>query len=554
MNLQKNIKIANFSKNFDLLSLFLMAFALFSFSLNGLYYSYQKSVVIVISIFVIYIKNRRNKEVKISLDKSFYSLLAMLILIVFGLIFFVEKGMAIHSFTTYLLYISSYIMFSNLDESDKNFLKNNFIFFALISLVFIFVFKNNSIITRLSLIIDGEFAGFLQYSNSYALFLLIILHLVLYKKNKYKYAFAFVLIAGIIFTKSNAGIFFMLAYILIYILIKTKKKAIVLFIYLLVLSLAVYLHIINFMGIQNFFASFNPLRSSSFLSRLLYYKDASKMIIARPFGYGYGGYFFSQHFFQTGYDYSVRFVHSMPLQILIDYGLLGFAFFTTLIVSLFKNTKNEDRLIVIFVILYSLIDFHMQFDIFLILLFLFSNNKLKIIVIKNTRFFGILLSSIIAFSIYVFSFNILYCHKDYESSSKIYPYDTLLYKRELKLADDEKLSNMLEINPYLYFAYEELAKRALNDRKYEDALAYARLYKSYYPMRDFKNSFYLSVLAEYLENDYRQELEDELLKYEKYVESLKKERNTKLDVRHKFDFELSDEAKEIIGRFKNNKN
>ncbi len=549
MNLQKNIKRFKLIEKFDLLSLALMFFSTLSFLLNGLYYSYQKSVILILSIVIIIIKAKRSGQLKISLDKVFYSLLAMILLNVFGFLCFVEKGMIIHSIITYLLYIFVYIMFSNLDDEDKNLLKKGYIFIVLISLIFIFVFKNQSVVIDLAYIIKGEFAGALQYSNSYALFLLITLHLLLKQKNKYKYVLSFILIMGIIFTKSHAGILFAVVYLGIYILLKAKNKSVVIITYFFIISLICFLYVSNIMGMKNLIMSFNPLKSSGFITRILYYKDSIRMIIDRPFGYGYGGYFFVQHFFQTAYDYSIRFVHSFPLQVLLDYGVFGVLAWGVIISSIFNNIERGDRLILIIVILYSLIDFHMQFGIFLIVLFLLSNSKLKIIVIKNKRFFGILLSSVIAFSIYVFSFNFLSYNGKYELASKIYPYDTILYKRYVRLADDEKLKHMTKMNPYVYFAYEELSKRALEEKDFNKALEYAKLYRYYYPMRDFKNSFYLSVLALALENDDNEALYKELLRYEEYADSLKKERNTILKLKHKFDFNLDERAKEIINRF-----
>mgnify|MGYP002529928648 CR=1 FL=1 len=104
------------------------------------------------------------------------------------------------------------------------------------------------------------------------------------------------------------------------------------------------------------------LKESTFLGRLLYLQDAVPVVLKRPFGLGYMGYYYIQQEIQTGV-YAVRFAHNDFLQILLDIGWLPFLLFLTAIIKTVcsKRVPIYKKIILCVISLHCCFDFDMQF-------------------------------------------------------------------------------------------------------------------------------------------------------------------------------------------------
>ncbi len=530
--------------------IFLLIFV--SYFFNGLYYSFEKSFALILSSVIVVKKLYDNKVLKISLDYVLYSLLAIIFIIFSGFFYYTEKGMGIYAVNTFLLFLLFYVLVDNLEQDEILFISRLLVIFALINIAFSALFINSNLVYKLGYISDGELAGALQYGNSYAILLLMLVHFCFKERFRYRYFIILILILAIIFTKSKSGILFLLFYLL-YFAIKNVHKnlkmlTVLAFTFFQVIAVV---NLTNFYDIGTVINSYNPFYSSSFLTRLLYYKDALNMIKHNFFGYGYMGYYFAQHYFQTGYDYTVKYVHSAPLQMILDYGIIAFVFLIIIVFNAFQYIKREDKVVFIIFIIASFIDFHIQFGLFVLMIFILTKNKRKTIVIKNNIFFGILVSGFVIFSTYVFASDIFYYAKDYDTAVKIYKYNTIAYKKNSDYFDEENLKRLSDNNNYLYFCYKRLADKYLQDGRLEEAYFYSGMYRKYNPLGDFKESFHLKTQNDMLKCKKDVEIIDEIKDYYSYVQMLKDDRSTRLEVNHRFDFELDDVAKNIIGKFKN---
>ena len=168
-------------------------------------------------------------------------------------------------------------------------------------------------------------AGFFEYPNTFALFLLLGL-IVLGTAEKLHLRDLFlatVLLFGLFKTGSRTVFFLLLCCALcIGIFRKNKKLRIAVAILTgaaVVLSLTVAFLTDNMQTVGRYLTS--SLSSSTLLGRLLYYKDALPIILHHPFGLGYKGYYYMHPSFQTGV-YSVLYVHNDFLQLLLDVGWL----------------------------------------------------------------------------------------------------------------------------------------------------------------------------------------------------------------------------------------
>ncbi len=558
----------NLLKKHEFSSCVAALFYMLAFFLNALYYGFEKSVYLALIALFFVFKIIKKKPVILPKDMIFASLMGFLIVNLLSIPFYSEKGMHILYIQSILVYIFSYIFIYNLSDKQRRSAGFVLVFSALIISVFSLLMLGISsvftmhfdVLSALGFIRDGELSGVFQYSNSFALFLILALHILLYSGCKYRYYLAFILIFTVFFTKSIAGIVFLLAYIFMYIffyLLRGKRLYRFIFlsvVVLITLGICSYFEL-HKMLISNagLFALFDFL-PSSFKTRFLYYKDAIAMIKARPFGWGYYGYYFAQHYFQSGYDYNVRFVHSSVLQLLLDVGVFGATSFFLFLLSLIRRIDIRHYPVVFIVFAHSLMDFHLQFPIFILTIFLLLNYKFKRTVIKNRIFFGIILLLTISFNIFVFSFDLAYYRGDYARARRIYPHCTIAYKSDADSLDVATLKAMVEDNPYLYCVYKQLGAK----QTYVKELENARLYKKYNPLGDFKEGYCIGKELDVYErfagdegyDDLLVPLKKEILAYHDYVSRLREDRRIVIDIRHSFDFEIDEDIRTRIENIK----
>lgn len=116
--------------------------------------------------------------------------------------------------------------------------------------------------------------------------------------------------------------------------------------------------------------------SISFKGRLLYGQDAVKIIADHPFGLGYYGFYFLQKEVQSGV-YSVVNVHNEFVQMMLDIGILpALVLYGALIRSLIsKGISARERLVLLVITIHSLFDFDFQYLVMCFVLFLFLEQK-----------------------------------------------------------------------------------------------------------------------------------------------------------------------------------
>jgi len=182
--------------------------------------------------------------------------------------------------------------------------------------------------------VNGRLSGFLQYPNTFAAFLLTgVAVLGMTQPRRISvFLLGFVLIAGILLSGSRTSIL-LLAFLFpaIWVLQKKKGAAALLMITAIAIVSAFFLikrgEQITFLGRD----------IGSLFVRALYYKDALPVIMRHPFGLGYMGYRALEATFQTS-RYTVSFVHSSLLQLMLDIGWIpSLLFFVCIGKNLFSH-------------------------------------------------------------------------------------------------------------------------------------------------------------------------------------------------------------------------
>lgn len=369
--------------------------------------------------------------------------------------------------------------------------------------------------------VNKRLAGFFQYPNTFALYLLTGIIIVLFrirwqkeKKEILDFLILISLLAGIILTGSRTGfVLLLLAAAGFAFLSKKRKICLALFglLLMVVAAVGVYVLITGDMASvgRMFTISFS---SSTFLGRLLYFKDAIPVILKHPLGLGYMGYYFTQGSFQTGV-YSVVNVHNELLQLLLDVGWIPTGIFLWVVILGIRKGNMQSRMIMIVIILHSMMDFNLQFISIGFLLFTAmdtdgSDNK----VVKEFTKKSVLVSgtvAILCFSMWLSTASALYYLKMYRESVLVYPGYTNAWMQLLTEAEnaeemDEMAEHILKINPDNPLANNTKARVAYSRGDFGNLITYKEKALEYYRYSldeylDYFNMLYVGYQL-YLEN------------------------------------------------------
>lgn len=365
--------------------------------------------------------------------------------------------------------------------------------------------------------VAGRLAGFFQYPNTYALFMLVCLLVSAYRVDLKKLEWPdlgniFAALAGIYLSGSRTVmVLAVFAVFLVFISRKELRKYGIPGLGIFVILAA----ILAFCGYgAEIFSRFVSMaeNASTFWGRLLYARDAVKIIAAHPFGMGYYGYYFVQQEVQTGV-YSVVNVHNEFLQIMLDIGILpALLVYGALIRSVIsKNIPKRNRLILLVILLHSLFDYDFQFlamD-FVLLLFLDVRNiqKIRISLLSKATVVAGLLASVWAFASIGLS-DFFYIKGDPQKAFQLCHGNTMAKVELLKEAESaeemEQIADwILESNRHVAVAYSAKARAAFAKGDVEAFIRYKRQAIQLAPYQYEEYVDYLDSLA-YCEKLYRQ--------------------------------------------------
>lgn len=351
--------------------------------------------------------------------------------------------------------------------------------------------------------VNHRLAGFFQYPNTFALFLLagvIILvgddrrdagtcsEGVVWRGNRVRFAGRFLcliaLLSGIMLSGSRTVFFLLVVVILIFIITLREKRIRWMLCGLLGAVVVVTISYAAVTGNVSAVARYltSSLESSTFLGRVLYFKDALPVIVAHPFGLGYMGYYYTQGSFQTGV-YMVLNVHNELLQILLDVGWVpAILFMAAVIKSFFRKTCSLTKRMLLFAIMaHCMFDFDLQFasvGFVLILAMDLQGGKIPGRRLRVGRG-GILVMGCILAGLCIWLGAASFCfHRGhYQAAVKLYPDYTNAYVSMLpqveNVDDMERVADeVLSRNRSVSLAYDAKARAAYARGDFEGMISY----------------------------------------------------------------------------------
>lgn len=314
----------------------------------------------------------------------------------------------------------------------------------------------------------GRLGGVFQYSNTYAVFLLISFIVLCFRKEQIRIKFvkAGILIGGILLCGSRS-VFALLIFTIVFLLLRKKieKKAIFLSILFAVTFCLVSVLFID-LDMERLLEF--TLNSSTLNGRFLYWRDASEMIIKHPFGLGYMGYYFWQPQFQTG-NYVTKFVHNDILQTALDAGVAAAVSLCVMITANICDCKNEEkkRIILVVLFLHCLFDFDLQFIFMYCLMLMCMDDKRGITCRQRAGFWKRICCILGAVYIYLAAaFGFFYFEK-YRIALVLYPANTFALEALMLGGEAEEAADVIiEKNGMLADAYETAVRKHIERSEY----------------------------------------------------------------------------------------
>lgn len=354
--------------------------------------------------------------------------------------------------------------------------------------------------------VSGRLAGLFEYPNTFALFALIseLIALSRQKLRALDFAVIAVLLFGIMYSGSRTV--FVLAVAANAVLIfSVKNRRVKLFaaaVFGLLAVGAVIFAVAS--GGDNAFGRFLTisLNESTFIGRLLYFKDALPLILKHPFGLGYMGYYYTQQSVQTGV-YSVMYIHNDFLQLLLDVGWLPALLFAAAIIkSIFCGKKPlYKRVILAVAALHCCFDFDLQFIAVFMLLLLFTDYSTgKEYYLKKSESVGGI-SFLAAIVCVYFGISLALSHfGKYEAANSLYPFDTrtqtqlLINEKDTEKAG-EIADGIISRNEYVPIAYTVKARQAYSAGDFKKVIEYKRqiFEKAPFAYEEYKEYCYMLI-------------------------------------------------------------
>ncbi len=448
--------------------------------LTGLLSIWSLALFSILCLSGIIYKIIKNRTIRIPTGKNIVFLLIYLFSFLIVEFFAVDKGMNILAFfknLTILLFVILYLQF-NTDkdvEVSKKF-KDRLCCIPYSACITVMISLLLMINPNSDVFYNNRLQGIWNYANSYGLFLLIGVF-VLANKEKLTwrdYIVFAILLIGILLTNSRAIIILTLITIITCIFTNkiNCKKIIIVAICFSLLFGGVYLFSKMEKRVNK-----DMLESSEFITRLLYYHDAIKIIKDNPLGIGYDGWYYKQVEVQTGV-YDTKYVHNSILQVLLDVGIIpAIALSLMLIMTFFSKKQNAiSRIIMILILGHSLIDIDLEYIYFIILITMFVD--FKGVTIKMNKHKNLIIYPAIILAIWyflIFISDVCYKAKSYKEAVNIIPFHTeaiqeVLYDVTSKEEQLEYAKKALKYNEIVSGAYQALSNDFQEKGEYIKAL------------------------------------------------------------------------------------
>lgn len=385
-------------KRIDLL-LIQIFLGLFPFLFGG-FYEFTAYFAQIFLLAILLIKLLKQKKAKIYINISSISILFISLGYLISSFYAIDKGMAFLGFLKFTVPLTFLGLLMQYKKEHIIKMLDVIPISGIIMIILSLLFRYIPFLPDAFYLPNGRMGGFFQYSNTFALYLLIgIICNVNSKNSNIKIIITTIILLIGIFLSGSRTVFVLtiISFIMLIVKFKTLRKYLIIILMVGIGSTFFYAILTrNFSTIGRYLSM--SLNSSTLWGRILYYKDALNQIMCSPFGVGYMGYSYIQHKIQTGV-YNVVYVHNDFLQLILDIGIIPTVIFFIAIVKSIIKSKNYDiqKQILLIIFLHILVDFDLQFmSIFFIVVMTLDIIKGQKIIINVNRYVNIAITIIVS--------------------------------------------------------------------------------------------------------------------------------------------------------------
>lgn len=332
--------------------------------LGGGYFVFVSAGLAIILLIVLLMEMCKSKQYILALDMNMLSLSVVTGMYLCVSLWAIDSGMAMMGFVKFLpVFLWGIFICRHLDIRES--IIHAIPYIGSLMTLFSFIMMQFDVFKDW-VSVSGRLSGFFQYPNTYAVFMLVSMIIAVdefsYKNPEIWNIFNIVVsVAGIFLSGSRmVYVLFVLTFLLLLIRKQESRKLLVVIMGLGIVVIVLEAVFGKGTVLQRILAI--SAGESTLLGRILYWKDAIRIIASHPFGTGYYGYYYLQQEMQTGV-YSVVNAHNEFIQLALDLGILPAIFvfgnFIRMILKAERGKRNQ--LVLSMLLLHSLFDYDFQF-------------------------------------------------------------------------------------------------------------------------------------------------------------------------------------------------
>ena len=467
--------------------------------LFGLFFPWGSAVVSVV-LSTLLVPLLRQNRLRVSASPAFLTSASIILFHLGGMLWGTDRGMALVGAVQFLPLPLFVLLLEQFQPDQRMNLLHRIPYAASVMVVLSFLLSR---VVSLEgwFLVAGRQAGFFQYPNTYAVYLLFAVVLVLFGTPLRfgMFPWLIILFAGIVLSGSRI-VFVLLIVVLVIYLFREKdrrnRSGVIGLGIATVLGSVLY---VILTGNRSSIGRFLTLSftASEFLGRLLYARDALPVILRHPLGLGYTGYRWLQGSFQTGV-YSVQHVHNEFLQLLLDVGWVPAGLFLWALLRGLRSPQGGfcRRMLLAVLVLHCLLDFDTQFVSVAMLLFLVMDTEPAAVhPVKAPRITAgaLVLASLL--SLWIGSASFFYYLRKPSVAVKIDPGYTAALVDLLPSASEEEMGpladRILRLNQSVAIAHDAKARSAFFDGNLEEMIRHKEraLLLSRYSLGEYLDTF-----------------------------------------------------------------
>lgn len=408
-------------------SVFICLYFLLPFAAGG-FHSHVIASVSWVLFFGLAAVWRSNGQLIVPVDLRFFAVVLLAAGYLLTPLWAADKGMSLYGFMRYFPLVLLLLLLKQYSRQQIQeyllLIPLSGAFMTGLSCVFLMIPAYRPYLT-----VYSRLSGFMQYPNTFAAFLLagLILNSDNPRRCKASWLMDGILILGILLSGSRTCFVLLLVTLAGILVIRGRSRQMLVLGATLaaLLGLTLLISRVPFLEGSDRFRSID-LTDSSFLERLLYWKDAWRILLDHPLGTGYLGYRALEGLYQTG-RYRVTFVHNGLVQLLLDTGwipalTMAIAFLKVLVS---RKISPYDRLLLLILLGHCMLDFDLQFLlIWVLLLSVADEDSGRQVIVKKGILPAILCVCVLLFSTWLGVADFLHSNGRYLQASAVLPVHT----------------------------------------------------------------------------------------------------------------------------------